>query len=191
MCIGKDISKIKSCLQGRKCSFEIITVFGPENSGKTTLIWAVYNKLMESGGELTYFHIVGADARDFHAIVVWEGKIIALCSIGDKVDEENKPKLDDWQYVKDGIEIAKEYKAEILVNTVSDLTKKGKKDDKDEGDIQYDEKENIKSYKKILTEKEIFYIFRKFILDRHDEIEKQTMQKQIYLKQIITLLERL
>ena len=83
LCMGNEKLRVKK-------PFEIITVFGPDNSGKTTLIWNVFNKLLADGGEVTYFHLLGNDANDFHAIVVWKGKIIAICSIGDKADEDCK-----------------------------------------------------------------------------------------------------
>ncbi|MDY6030436.1 MAG: hypothetical protein SPI86_01610 [Treponemataceae bacterium] len=108
---------------------KIITIFGDENVGKTTLVWDVFNKLMETGAELTYFHVFGADGRDFHAIVVWEGKIIAICSIGDVAYEEDikdsgiSEDEKSFLYVKNGIDMARKYKAEILLNVVSNSIK--------------------------------------------------------------------
>ncbi len=165
---NKVVKQENSHVKVEKKTIRIITVSGKPDAGKTTLIWAVYNKLMETGGELTYFHIVGADARDFHAIVVWEGKIIALCSIGDVADKAVK---DDWRYIREGIEMARNHEVEILINALSlegVLTEGGYKD------------KIISKYKNIKYDKE-----KNVSVEKFNIIEKQLQQRQIKLNEIL------
>ncbi len=136
---------------------------------KTTLIWAIFNKLMETGGELTYFHLVGADANDFHTVVVWQGKIITICSIGDKADPESG---DEWKYIKDGIQLALDKKTEILLNVFSDECNTGKE-----------------KYTEILLEMKVDNPFKCFYLDKQDSVEKQ-IKKQINFKLIFDELRK-
>jgi len=147
---------------------KVITIFGDNNSGKTTLINYVFTKLMETGGELTYYHIIGADTRDFHAIVIWEGLIIAFCSIGDPADEEIENK---WKYIEDGIENAKKFNAEILLNAVS-------------YNIENDMQTTINKYEEILNNEQPF---KKIILDKKkdEKIEMIIKKKQNNCKSII------
>lgn len=169
-----DVEQNNSQGQFENISLRVFTVIGKPDAGKTTLIWAVYNKLMETGGELTYFHIVGADARDFHAIVVWEGKIIALCSIGDIADKKENEKEEDWdawKYIKDGIEMARNHEVEILINALSlegVLNEGGYKD------------KIISKYKNIKYDKE-----KKVSVEKFNIIEKQLQQRQIKLNEIL------
>ena len=153
---------------------KIITVTGEENVGKTELIWTVFDKLMKSGGELTYFHIVGEDANDFHAVLVWESKIIAVCSIGDKADKEKPVE----QYIKDGIEMARRYCAEILINALSDTIDETYEKTKK----QYQSLLNL-----IFTNEQLPKEFR---LDRQNKIERQIKQKQENCKRIIEELKK-
>lgn len=139
---------------------KIITVTGKENTGKTTLIWTIYNNLLENGAEITYFNLLGRDSKDFHAMVVWKGKIIAICSIGDISDNN------DEQYIKDGIEMAKEHDAEILLNALSDF-------------IDKKNNHSITIYEKLLVSLFPFSpIFHKFQLNYQSSIEKILKQKQ-------------
>ena len=165
-----------------KRPFKIITVFGLENSGKTTLIWNVFNKLLEDGGELTYLHLVGHDANDFHAIVVWKGKIIAICSIGDKAD---KNEGDDEKYIKDGVNVALDYEAELLLNTMSDFS------DKPNNVLTKEVFDKMKSdYEKILVKMKIYGAYKKFKIERRDTVEKIIKQKQILSNLIINEMQK-
>ena len=94
---------------------KIITVSGPDNSGKTTAIQKVFHKLTSDGGEITYYKACGVRLDDFHAIVVWHGKIIAFCSIGDLPDiPEDGSHIDDLQNIENGIKMANEQKVPFL-----------------------------------------------------------------------------
>lgn len=171
------------CMENEKSEvkrpFKIITVFGLENSGKTTLIWNVFNKLLEEDGELTYFQLTGNDTNDFHAIVVWKGKVIAICSIGDKSDG------DDGRYIEEGIKVAIEYKAELLLNAMSDF---------------FDETTNFltkeifdkmnSEYEKILDKMKVCSIYKKFKIERRDTVEKIIKQKQILCDLIIDAMQK-
>jgi len=147
---------------------KVITIFGDNNSGKTTLINYVFTKLMETGGELTYYHIIGADTRDFHAIVIWEGLVIAFCSIGDPADEEIENK---WDNIEKGIKTAKDFKAEILLNAVS-------------YNIENNMQTTINKYEEILNNENPF---KSIILDKKkdEKIEMIIKKKQNYCKAII------
>lgn len=147
---------------------KVITIFGDTNSGKTTLINYVFTKLMETGGELTYYHIIGADTRDFHAIVIWEGLIIAFCSIGDPADEEIE---NNWDNIEKGIKTAKDFKAEILLNAVS-------------YDIEKDSQTTKTEYIKKLDKANLF---SSIMLDKKkdEKIEMIIKKKQNYCKSII------
>ena len=149
---------------------EIITISGDENVGKTTLIWAVYNKLLADGAESVYFNIVGADAKDFHAVIVWNGKIITFCSIGDIADKKEN---DDWKYIEDGIEMALNHNAEILINALSlnsGLTEGGYKN-------------LLKKTPKIKSDK---YVPIDLICQ--SMVEKQIQQKQTKLDEVLKLI---
>lgn len=95
---------------------KVITVTGEENTGKTTLIKFVYDVLRQSGAIVLLYEQTGAYFEDFHAVLVWNCKIIAICSIGDEADKEEK---DLWKYIKDGIDLAINYNADFLINTLS------------------------------------------------------------------------
>ena len=99
----------------------IITVTGKRNSGKTTLVKNVYNYLVKQGAFILYYDVTGAHFEDIRAVVIWKGKVIALCSIGDYADDDFKTDDTLWPltYIKDGIDIAIKHKAEILLNTYS------------------------------------------------------------------------
>lgn len=156
--------------QNNKRRFEVITVTGAENVGKTTLVWAVYNKLLADGAESVYFHIVGADAKDFHAVVIWNGKIIAFCSIGDRADKKEN---NNWKYIEDGIEMALNHNAEILINALSlnsGLTEGGYKN-------------LLKKTPKIKSDK---YVPIDLICQ--STVEKQIQQKQIKLNELLKLI---
>ncbi len=175
LCMGNEKLRVKK-------PFEIITVFGPDNSGKTTLIWNVFNKLLADGGEVTYFHLLGNDANDFHAIVVWKGKIIAICSIGDKADEDCK---DDGKYIKDGIEVAKEYEAELLLNAVSDFFEENNTDMSKDVCAKMKDK-----YKRILDDEGIFWGYKKFKIEKRNTVEKIIKQKQEICNSIINAMQK-
>lgn len=96
-------------------TMKIITVSGPDNSGKTTLIQYVFQKLISDGGKITYYEACGARVDDFNAVIVWHGKIIAFCSIGDKPDYGKKNE-NGLQNIENGIRLADQHFVDILLN---------------------------------------------------------------------------
>ena len=79
----------------------IITVQGDSDTGKTTLIKSILKKLLSKGAVLIFYEIKGADKQDFHAVVLWKSRIIAMCSLGDESDKK------DYKYIEDGLILAK------------------------------------------------------------------------------------
>lgn len=144
---------------------KIITIEGDSNRGKTTIVWAVYNKLIHEGGESTYFQIEGVDAKDFHAIIIWEGAIIALCSIGDnaKSDEE-----DEWAFIGTGIENALKHNADILINVLS-----------------LDQNLSQNGYKILLKKLTQSEVYEHISVIKMDSIEEQIKQKQNKVNEIL------
>lgn len=96
----------------------IITITGNQNTGKTTLVKDLYKYLVSQNAFIRFYEATGAYFEDFNAVVIYHGKVISLCSIGDFSAEgyEENDELGALEYVKGGIEIAKKYKADILVN---------------------------------------------------------------------------
>ncbi len=92
----------------------VISVTGEENKGKTTLIKFVYDALKQAGANTLFYEQTGAYFEDFKSVLIWNCKIIAICSIGDEADEE-----DLWKYIKDGIDLAINYNADFLINVLS------------------------------------------------------------------------
>ena len=101
----------------------IITVMGDSDIGKTTTIKNALAKLLSKGAALIFYKILGADNQDFHAVVLWKSRVIALCSLG---DTGNKNAC--FKYVVDGLNLAKRYNADVLVNALSYSIKAGGKD---------------------------------------------------------------
>ncbi len=98
---------------------KVVTVIGKENTGKTTLIKYTLDMLVKSGAFVLYYDVTGAGLDDIRAVVIWNGKVISFCSIGDEADDDEENENDElWQlsYVKQGIEIAQKNKADIIVN---------------------------------------------------------------------------
>lgn len=156
----------------------IITIFGVGNSGKTTLIKNVFNQLKDSDGEIFYYKVQGKDRNDFHAILVWRGKIIAICSIGDCADDEEKNSNDTlWKlnYIKSGIVLAKEYEADILINAFS-----------------LDNSNNLtkENYDKLLS-RELVTCSKEFELNMQESNIQYAKQRQQFLKIIIYELNKI
>ncbi len=131
---------------------KIITIEGNENTGKTTLVKELYRYLNLRGAFVLYYEVTGAHYEDFHAVIIWNSKVIAFCSIGDYADiDENKAddKLWPYAYIKKGIELANKYSAIILINTkTSNLSNTDyklllKEIVKNENYISYKMKDNI------------------------------------------------
>ena len=103
----------------------IITVVGENQRGKTTLIKHLYEILKQLGAEQLFFKLTGAYFEDFYAVVFWNGKKIAICSIGDKsydndvIEATDNITNNNIIYIQRGLILAKNYKADILVNTLS------------------------------------------------------------------------
>lgn len=100
---------------------KIITVIGKSDTGKTTLIKSVYESLKRQGAFVLYYDVTGAHYEDIRAVVIWRGKTIAFCSIGDWADDDYKINGDLWHlsYIKEGIEIARGKEADILINALT------------------------------------------------------------------------
>lgn len=98
---------------------KVITITGDQNTGKTTLVKDLYKYLVNQNAFIRFYEAAGAFFEDFNAVVIYHGKVISLCSIGDFSSEgyEEDDELGALEYVKVGIEIAKKYEVDILVNT--------------------------------------------------------------------------
>ncbi len=148
-----------------KPTMEIITISGASDSGKTTLIQKLFKYLISDGGEITYYKACGARLDDFNTIVVWKGKIIALCSIGDEADNNNNI----LEYIKNGIKVATEHHAEILINARTSCI---------------DENEYREHLKK--TFDNTFY--REICLDKPNSLETLIKNQQIAFKLVMRTL---
>jgi len=91
---------------------EIITVTGKDGAGKTPLISDIYDELKNIGKVEIPMKIEGKDKRDFKALVVYNNKRIAFCSIGDPADANHIL----IEYVLRGIIFASKNTADILIN---------------------------------------------------------------------------
>lgn len=141
---------------------KVITVQGECNRGKTALVKYVFETLKQAGAEILYYKEVGAYFEDIHCVLRYDCKVIAICSIGDIADEEEK---DDWKYIKDGIELAKNYAADVLINVLSIPISASYQNDNSKGDVcdKTKKDETIKKYKDILKDK--------FSSDKYEPIE--------------------
>lgn len=92
---------------------KIITLVGKDKTWKTTLIKRVYEEISKK--ELLFYKNEGADNRDFKALVKWNNKKIAFCSIGDPADPKHLPS----EYILRGLVFASKNEADILVNAYS------------------------------------------------------------------------
>ena len=93
---------------------KIITLVGKDRTWKTILIKSVYNEILKEG-LLLYYESEGADNQDFKALIKWNDKIIAFCSIGDPADPKHIPS----EYILRGLVFASKKEADILVNAYS------------------------------------------------------------------------
>lgn len=85
---------------------KVITIEGGKDAGKTTLVRNVLRRLVSEGAEVVFYEAGGYLYPDFHAVVIWRGRKITLCSIGDSIT-----------YIREGIKRAKENSSDILLNT--------------------------------------------------------------------------
>lgn len=97
---------------------KIITLKGKSNSGKTTAITNIFEKLKELDTVVQFFERIGADKKDFMALITLNRKKIALCSIGDIADKGHSP----IEYIMNGINFAYERNADIFINAFSEDT---------------------------------------------------------------------
>ena len=97
-----------------KKEMKIITIKGGKNSGKTTTIRNIYQKLtVMKDSKILEFIPAGFDKTDFDAIVSVQNHIIVIRSYGDGIS-----------YVRTGLQYSKSKQAEIFVNAWnSDLDK--------------------------------------------------------------------
>ncbi len=94
---------------------KIITVIGKPNTGKTTLITGVFEKLKAGGAKVTYFKSLGSNNKDFEAFLFHGDLKIAFYSIGDKADPSHSP----MEYVANGITYGYNSGADIFINAFS------------------------------------------------------------------------
>ena len=95
---------------------KVITVIGVSNSGKTTLLNYVFERLKADGAEVMNFRREGHLREDIVSLLYWKGKKIVICSIGDDASADGKE--DKLMYVKYGTELAKQ-NADVLINAVN------------------------------------------------------------------------
>ena len=93
---------------------KIITIKGAKNSGKTTTIRNIYQKLtVMKDSKILDFKPAGFDKTDFDAIVSVQNHIIVIRSYGDGIS-----------YVRTGLQYAKSEEADLFINAWnSDLDK--------------------------------------------------------------------
>ena len=104
---------------------KIITVIGPDNSGKTELIDYTYNQLISNSEEIKKREPIGnksENSTDFKSVIKCGNKTIAFFSIGDPAD--CKPSVDydhlPSEYILSGLVYASENKDDILINAYSE-----------------------------------------------------------------------
>lgn len=92
----------------------IITIKGKKNSGKTTTIRNIYQKLIVmKDSKILEFIQAGFDRTDFDAIVSVKNKIVVIRSYGDGIS-----------YIRTGLQYAKSKQADLFINVWnSDLDK--------------------------------------------------------------------
>lgn len=93
-------------MEAEEKTMKVITIEGDKNAGKTTLVRHVLRRLVNEGAEVVFYEACGYLYPDFHAVVIWRGRKITLCSIGDLIT-----------YIRDGIKRAKTTLSDILLNT--------------------------------------------------------------------------
>lgn len=93
---------------------KIITIKGRKNSGKTTTIRNIYQKVtVMKDSKILDFTPAGFDKTDFDAIVSVKNKIVVFRSYGDGIS-----------YVRTGLQYAKSKEADVFINAWnSDLDK--------------------------------------------------------------------
>lgn len=69
----------------------IIVVYGDSGTGKTTVINDVYNRLIQNGATIIIPRKqVGANPKDFEAVLTYQNKSVAFMSMGDYVLAANQ-----------------------------------------------------------------------------------------------------
>lgn len=96
----------------KKLNMKVITITGPSNIGKTTFVKYIFLRLLKKNAKIVFFETRGKDKQDFHAVVIWESRVIAFCSAGDR----DTP---DWKTIEEGLKLANKYNASILLNVLS------------------------------------------------------------------------
>lgn len=133
----------------------IITVTGAENTGKTTFIKYIFFRLIKQGAEIIHFESIGHAKQDFHAIILWNSRIIGFYSAGDLANP-------DWSIITEGLDFAEKYNASILINALSigsGLTVGGYEN-------LLNKRYGTKSFEKIMITKRLSKIIRKIKFKR-------------------------
>ena len=91
---------------------KVITLKGDTKTKKTQTITDIFAKLISMGGKEQYFKEEGKDNLDFKALVKYNGKTIAFCSIGYIADFGHL----ESEYILGGIVFASENEADTLIN---------------------------------------------------------------------------
>ncbi len=99
---------------------EIITLKGDDGAGKTKVITQIFEELFtqrEIDGAF-YVKSEGADNQEFKALLKYNGKKIAFCSIGDPADFNEKTKYEHLpsEYILSGLVFASKNEADVLIN---------------------------------------------------------------------------
>ena len=92
---------------------EIITIFGDQNTGKTTLITSLFHHLVFLGATFSC-KFIGRDKRDIQAKIIYNNKTITFYSIGDYANKKKPEK-----YIQDGFNFAKNEKSDYYINAYS------------------------------------------------------------------------
>ena len=91
-----------------------ITIKGPENSGKTTLMWTVYEKLVAANKTTPHSRVYkpSGDLCDFNALININGVKLYISSVGDAI-----------RYIKITIKVVFSIDADIVFTAIRTRTR--------------------------------------------------------------------
>lgn len=103
-------------LYKRRSFVKVITLNGETGSKKTELIGEIKKELCSQGAKEHFYKEEGADNNDFKALVTFNNKKIAFCSIGYIADKGHL----ESEYILRGLVFASKNNADILINAYTE-----------------------------------------------------------------------